>query len=69
MAAPRKKQVDSPPGFEQTLITLIPTLQELAAWWEGRKATLDQANDASRETERTTFHVETALDRGHQTPS
>ena len=58
MATPRKKQVDSPPGFEQTLITLIPTLQELAAWWKGRKATLDQANDASRETERTTFHVE-----------
>ena len=40
------------------VIGLIPALQEIVAWWEGRKATLEQANDASRETERTTFHIE-----------
>ena len=34
------------------------SLEELVAWWEHRKATLAQASDASRETERTTFHVE-----------
>lgn len=40
------------------LITMINDLQELVVWWQDRKATLLQANDTSRETERTTFHVE-----------
>jgi len=40
------------------LITMISDLQELVMWWQERKATLLQTNDASRETERTTFHVE-----------
>ena len=46
------------PSPDNVVIGLIPALQEIVAWWEGRKATLEQANDASRETERTTFHVE-----------
>lgn len=58
MATPRKKQVDTSPDPEQTLITLIPTLQELAAWWEDRKATIAKIANATQETERTTFHVE-----------
>ena len=40
------------------LITMISDLQEIVSWWQERKATLLQTNDASRETERTTFHVE-----------
>ena len=31
---------------------------EVLAWWQARKAALAQASDASRQTERTTFHVE-----------
>ena len=58
MAAPRKKQANALPDSDQTLITLIPTLQELAVWWHDRKATLAHASDATQETERTTFHVE-----------
>jgi len=69
MATPRKKRADVtpspdvstqgvPPVYDAVVIGLIPALQEIVAWWEGRKATLEQANDASRETERTTFHVE-----------
>ena len=69
MATPRKQRTDAspwpllsdhdrPPGYEDVVIGLIPALQEIVAWWESRKATLDQANDASRDTERTTFHVE-----------
>ena len=34
------------------------SLEELVTWWEHRKVTLAQSNDASRDTERTTFHVE-----------
>ena len=33
-------------------------LAEMVAWWNDRKAVLHQASDASRQTERTTFHVE-----------
>ena len=33
-------------------------LAELVAWWNDRKAVIHQASDASRQTERTTFHVE-----------
>jgi hypothetical protein len=40
------------------VIGLIPALQEIIAWWEGRKTTLKQTTDASRQTERITFHVE-----------
>ena len=69
MAAPRKKRPDRAPGAELStegipsvyndeVISLIPILQELAAWWQGRKDTLAQANDATQETERITFHVE-----------
>jgi predicted DNA binding CopG/RHH family protein len=69
MATPRKKRVDasawpslsdhqSPSVHEDVVIGLIPALQEIVAWWETRKATLEQASDASRETERITFHVE-----------
>jgi hypothetical protein len=37
---------------------MMDDLQEIVAWWQDRKATLQQASDASRKTERTTFHVE-----------
>ena len=57
MAAPRKQRTETP-SPDDVVIGLIPALQEIVAWWEGRKATLFQANDASRETARTTFHVE-----------
>jgi len=40
------------------VIGLIPALQEIVVWWDGRKVTLEQASDASRQTERITFHVE-----------
>jgi len=33
-------------------------LQEIVAAWHDKKAALQQAQDASRKTERTTFHVE-----------
>jgi hypothetical protein len=69
MATPRKKRADvsppsplytqgPPPGYEDTVIGLIPALQELVAWWQNRKTTLEQVNDTSRHTERVTFHVE-----------
>jgi hypothetical protein len=69
MATPRKKRVDAAPAPEMStegipqvygemLTTMINDLQELVAWWQDRKATLHQASDVSRETERTTFHVE-----------
>lgn len=58
MSAPRTKRVETPSAPETPLISLIPTLQELAAWWEDRKTTLAKASDASQETERVTFHVE-----------
>ena len=57
MAAPRKQRTETP-SPDDVVIGLIPDLQELATWWQERKATLLQAHDASRETERTTFHVE-----------
>jgi hypothetical protein len=69
MAAPRKKRTDDspssdvsthgvPPVYDDLLISMITDLTELVTWWQERKATLLQAHDASRETERTTFHVE-----------
>jgi hypothetical protein len=69
MATPRKKRVETsptpnvsahggPPVYDDLLISMISDLTELVTWWQERKATLHQANDASRETERTTFHIE-----------
>ena len=69
MATPRKKRADAsppsplypqgpPPGYEDTVIGLIPALQELVAWWQSRKITLAHATHTSRQTERITFHVE-----------
>ena len=57
MAAPRKQRPETP-SLDDVVIGLIPALQEMVVWWESRKATLDQASDASQETERVTFHVE-----------
>jgi predicted DNA binding CopG/RHH family protein len=37
---------------------MMDDLQALVTWWQERKATLHQASDASRKTQRTTFHVE-----------
>jgi predicted transcriptional regulator len=47
-----------PNVYNDMLVTMMNDLQELVIWWQERKATLLQASDASRETERTTFHVE-----------
>lgn len=69
MATPRKKRADAspppdvsthgvPPVYDDQLITMISDLTEIVAWWQERKATLHQANDATQETERITFHVE-----------
>ena len=69
MTTPRKKRPDTPPSpklstqgtpsvREDIVIGLIPALQEMVAWWQSRKATLEQASDSSRQTERITFHVE-----------
>jgi predicted DNA binding CopG/RHH family protein len=69
MATPRKKRAEAStwpslsdhersPVHEDVFIGLLPILQELAAWWQARQATLEQASDASRQTERITFHVE-----------
>jgi hypothetical protein len=44
--------------YDDRVIALIPALEELAAWWQSRKATLAQASDTTQETERITFHVE-----------
>lgn len=69
MPTPRKKRLDAspapdvstqriPPVYDDLLISMISDLTELVTWWQERKATLLQAHDSSRETERTTFHVE-----------
>ena len=69
MATPRKKRVEASPVpdvsthgglpvYNDELISMISDLTEIVTWWKKRKATLLQASDASRETERTTFHVE-----------
>ena len=47
-----------PQVYSDVLLSIIGDLQELVLWWQDRKATFHQASDASRETERTTFHVE-----------
>jgi len=57
MAAPRKQRPEAP-SPDDVVLGLIPVLQELAAWWQNRKATLAQACDTTLETERITFHVE-----------
>jgi hypothetical protein len=57
VAAPRKQRIE-PPSPDDVVISLIPVLQELAAWWQSRKDSLAQASDATQETERITFHVE-----------
>jgi hypothetical protein len=69
MATPRKKHrftplapdvstQGGPPLYDDQLPSMRSDLTELVTWWQERKATLHQARDASRETERTTFHVE-----------
>jgi hypothetical protein len=69
MATPRKKRTDTPistamstegtpPAYDDRVIRLIPVLEELAMWWQERKATLAKATDTTQETERMTFHVE-----------
>jgi predicted DNA binding CopG/RHH family protein len=40
------------------LSSMISDLTEIVTWWQERKATLLQASDSSRKTERTTFHLE-----------
>jgi len=37
---------------------MLQDLQELVAWWQTRKATLQNASEGDRQTERITFHVE-----------
>ena len=48
----------TPSVHTDVLAGMMSDLQDLVAWWHERKAALDQAHDASRKTERTTFHVE-----------
>ena len=45
-------------SWDDQLLPIMSDLTEIVAWWQERKATLLQAYDTSRETERTTFHVE-----------
>ena len=47
-----------PHVYNDMLVTMMGDLQELVTWWRERRATLIQASDARRETERTTFHIE-----------
>ncbi len=47
-----------PKVYNDMLITMISDLQEVVAWWQERKATLQHASDTTHETERITFHVE-----------
>lgn len=47
-----------PHVYNDMLVTMITDLQEVVIWWQERKAALHQASDASRKTERTTFHIE-----------
>jgi hypothetical protein len=61
MATPRKQRTETPssvPLPDEKLLTLVPALEELTAWWQERKATLAKATDTTQETERMTFHVE-----------
>ena len=69
MATLRKKRVPAASGpelstqgtpsvDEDVVVGLIPALQEIVAWWQDRKATLEHASDTTQETERVTFHVE-----------
>ena len=44
--------------YNDPLVTLMSDLRKSLTWWQERKATLAHATDATRETERTTFHVE-----------
>jgi hypothetical protein len=48
----------TPTVYSNMLVEMMPDLQELITWWQERKTNLHQASDASRKTERTTFHVE-----------
>ena len=57
MAGPRKQRTETPSPDDQ-IISMISDLTEIVTWWQDRKTTLLQAHDTSRDTERTTFHVE-----------
>jgi hypothetical protein len=37
---------------------MMADLQEIVGWWRARQAALHHAQNASRQTERATFHVE-----------
>ena len=58
MATPRTKRAATPSVPQDVVIDLLPALQEIVAWWQERKTTLEHASDATHETERVTFHVE-----------
>jgi predicted DNA binding CopG/RHH family protein len=47
-----------PNAHIDVLVSMIDDLRKLVDWWRDRRAALHQAHDASRETERITFHVE-----------
>jgi transposase len=60
---PVQESAESPPqvdsGPSEVLREAPPDeLAELKQWWQERQAALAQASDASRQTERMTFHVE-----------
>jgi IS30 family transposase len=57
-ATPEVSTQGVPQVYSDMLLSMMSDLQELVLWWQDRKASLHQASDASRKTERTTFHVE-----------
>jgi hypothetical protein len=48
-----------PPAVDRAPAEALPDeLAELRQWWRDRQAALHEASDASRQTERTTYHIE-----------
>jgi hypothetical protein len=56
--APGMSTTGIPHVYFNMLPEMMDDLQEIVGWWRERKAALHHARDASRQTERTTFHVE-----------
>jgi Winged helix-turn-helix DNA-binding len=47
----------TPNVYDGMLEGIMADLRELVGWWQERQATLQQASDTNRKTERTTCHV------------
>jgi hypothetical protein len=57
-ATPPVSTQGTPQVHNTSIDAIMPVLHELVAWWQERQAALLQTQDASRQTERATFHVE-----------